>query len=164
MNRRNTNRILRDERGATIIVVALSLVFIMGSAAIAIDLGMLQSARAEAQRAADAAALAGASEYLEPLPTETGAEARARDFAGRNRVMGKSGDAEVLEVDVDHAAQRVTVRIQHTHDTWFARILGINTADVGAIAAARVIQSGTAGCIKPFADPRRRVYGRRHLP
>src|SRR5271156_543161 len=49
-----------DERGQTIILVAISLVSLLAMAALAIDVVTLYSARSEIQRAADAAALAGA--------------------------------------------------------------------------------------------------------
>lgn len=49
-----------SERGFTMALVAVSLVAIIGMAALSIDIGTLYQAKAEAQRAADAAALAGA--------------------------------------------------------------------------------------------------------
>src|ERR1700686_5251977 len=48
------------QRGVTIALVALSMVVIIGMAALAIDVGTLYQAKAEAQRAADAAALTAA--------------------------------------------------------------------------------------------------------
>jgi Flp pilus assembly protein TadG len=48
------------ERGVTIAIVAVSLVAIIAMAALSIDIGTLYEAKAEAQRAADAAALAAA--------------------------------------------------------------------------------------------------------
>ncbi|MGH8359802.1 MAG: pilus assembly protein TadG-related protein, partial [Pseudomonas sp.] len=50
----------RREQGQTILLVAVSLVALLGMAALAIDIVTLYVARAEAQRAADGAALAGA--------------------------------------------------------------------------------------------------------
>lgn len=51
----------KGERGQTIALVAASLVALLGMAALSIDVVTLYVARGEAQRAADAAALAGAS-------------------------------------------------------------------------------------------------------
>src|SRR5258708_10510827 len=48
------------ERGVTIALVALAMVGIIAMAALSIDVGTLYQASAEAQRSADAAALAGA--------------------------------------------------------------------------------------------------------
>ncbi|HYA24328.1 MAG TPA: pilus assembly protein TadG-related protein, partial [Terriglobales bacterium] len=50
----------RHERGQTIILVAISIVSLLAMAALAIDVVTLYSASSETQRAADAAALAGA--------------------------------------------------------------------------------------------------------
>lgn len=151
MSRQNPSRLVANENGATIVVVAICLVFIISMAALAIDLGMLLTARAETQRAADAAALAGAAEYLDPSPTKEGAESRARAFAGKNFIRGNPGDADVVEVTVDEPNRKVTVRLQQPHDLWFARIFGINESRVGALAAAHVRLSGSAPCIRPFA-------------
>src|ERR1700730_7271139 len=50
----------KNERGVTIVLVAFSLLALLGLAALAIDIATLYAAHGEAQRAADAAALAGA--------------------------------------------------------------------------------------------------------
>ncbi len=50
----------KNERGITIVLVAFSLLSLLGMAALAIDVSTLYVAHSEAQRAADAAALAGA--------------------------------------------------------------------------------------------------------
>ena len=52
------------ERGITILLVAVAMIAVLAMAALAIDVVTLYVARAEAQRAADAAALAGASTRL----------------------------------------------------------------------------------------------------
>src|SRR5580700_9902258 len=57
---RDLSRRRHHERGQTIILVAISLVSLLALAALAIDIATLYSARSEIQRAADAAALAGA--------------------------------------------------------------------------------------------------------
>jgi hypothetical protein len=49
------------ERGSVAIVVALALTVLLGFAALVVDVGLSWAVRAEAQTAADAAALAGAS-------------------------------------------------------------------------------------------------------
>ena len=53
------------ERGQTIILVAVALVSLLGMAALAIDVVTLYVARSEMQRAADAAALAGAKAFVD---------------------------------------------------------------------------------------------------
>ena len=54
----------RKQRGQTLVLVALCLVVLISMAALAIDLTTLYVARGEMQRAADAAALAGAQAFV----------------------------------------------------------------------------------------------------
>jgi hypothetical protein len=60
MQRDILSRRRHHERGQTIVLVAISLVSLLAMAVLAIDIATLYSARSEIQRAADAAALAGA--------------------------------------------------------------------------------------------------------
>ena len=48
----------RAEKGMTLVIMAFAIVALLAMAGLAIDLGFLYVARSEAQRAADAAALA----------------------------------------------------------------------------------------------------------
>src|ERR1043165_431631 len=54
----------KGERGVTILIVAMSLLGLVTMAALAIDVASLYETRSEAQRAADAAALAGAKMFV----------------------------------------------------------------------------------------------------
>jgi len=56
-------RFLKEERGATAVFVAISLLMIMGFAALAIDSGLGFNERRQDQAAADAAVMAGALEF-----------------------------------------------------------------------------------------------------
>ena len=58
--RRQTSRDRRGERGVTMLLVAVAMVSIVAMAALAIDIITIYVAKVEAQRAADAAAMAGA--------------------------------------------------------------------------------------------------------
>jgi Flp pilus assembly protein TadG len=68
----------RREHGQTIILVAVAMVGLLGMVALAIDVVTLYVARSEMQRAADAAALAGAKAFIDsgvttdPSPTRQG--------------------------------------------------------------------------------------------
>jgi uncharacterized membrane protein len=59
--KRGFERLRTDERGMTFVFVSLSLLAFLAATMLAIDVGMLMNARTEAQRAADAGALAGAT-------------------------------------------------------------------------------------------------------
>ena len=60
MEHKHLPRKSHREKGQTILLVAISLISLLAMAALAIDIVTLYSARSEIQRAADAAALAGA--------------------------------------------------------------------------------------------------------
>jgi Flp pilus assembly protein TadG len=145
--------------GAVIVVVAITLVLIVGMAAFAIDTGMLLSARADAQRAADAAALAAASAYFDaPLAERAAlADARGTDFATRNAMLKSQIAAdEVAIVLVTNTASTLRARATVTRpevSTFFAGIWGIKTLPVGAAAEAEVGGAISADCLKPFALP-----------
>lgn len=64
-------------------MVAILLVVLLGCAAFAIDIGHLYVARAELQRAADSAALAGASGLGRPFDTPVGEYIFANDIYSR---------------------------------------------------------------------------------
>ena len=59
-----------------------------------------------------------------------------------------------MNVNVDTANRRVTVDVQSTQNTYFARALGVQTANVGveAVAEASPNSTGTA-CAKPWFIP-----------
>jgi hypothetical protein len=148
---------LRNRPGATIPVVAVSLVLIIGCAAIAIDIGMLLNTRSESQRGADAAALAGAAAIIDHKPPNDSVimVQEAIRWAGLNNMLSTSiTPDEVISVELLRSDAKVRVIVQRPEvSTWFAGIWGIRSAVVGARSAARVYGSGTVGCLKPFAFP-----------
>ncbi|MFQ6030696.1 MAG: pilus assembly protein TadG-related protein, partial [Dehalococcoidia bacterium] len=98
------------ERGMTLFLVAASLVVLLAISALAIDLGMLYVTRSEAQRAADAAALAGAQTFVTSTFTSDGvpesiasglATQQAIDVGGQNFVGGVSADIHPGDVTFD---------------------------------------------------------------
>ena len=153
MTRRLRSCIRTDREGQTLALVAVMLVALLAMMALAIDLGMAYTARAEAQRVADAAALAGASVFLEQNPDSAAAAARAREWAAknvvRNRLVDPVGDVDVHVIMDD---SRVRVWISRSGlPAWFSRILGHTELSVRAMAAAAVRHSGNAQCLKPWA-------------
>lgn len=141
---------LLNRRGATLAVVAVSLVALLAIMSLAIDMGMMYSARNEAQRVADAAALAGASAFCDRLPAE--AEARALEYATANNVLSRMVEAGEADIAVDFFERQVRVIIHRQQiPTWFARILGIDEVAVNAVATAECAPAGAAECVRPWA-------------
>ncbi len=162
---RKVTRAARDERGSTIVFVTLSMTALLSMVALAVDVGMLYDVRTEAQRTADAAALAGAGTFLMKGNLDAGDEAEARaeaiDIGGQNLVYGDFAQILPGDVEVDLALGRVTVTVRRLDDrgnaipTWFANVFGVGQADVAARATAQVDPAGSATCLKPFAIPDR---------
>jgi Flp pilus assembly protein TadG len=76
---RRLRQFFEDQRGASSIMVAVSLVVIIGMGAMAVDLGYVMSTRSEVQKAADASALAAAS-HLVQLYNEQGTNLTAAEM------------------------------------------------------------------------------------
>lgn len=148
---------IRNERGATLILVGASLILLFGVTALAIDVGMIMDARAEARRAAEAGALAGASIFQSPPATGIVAAAtgRAKEYAGYNTLRQTPVDsASEVFVTVLTDSNRVRVRVQRDSvPTFFARVLGFNAVRIQGTAAAEVFISNTGPCVKPLALP-----------
>ena len=105
---------LKNRPGVALAVVAVSLVGLLAIMALAIDMGMMYSSRSEAQRVADAAALAGASAFLDPQYATPSAalmpaRAQAYDYALQNYVLGELVDSSETNVTIDTNLRRVTV-------------------------------------------------------
>src|SRR5581483_6642390 len=171
----------RSERGQTILLVAVSMVVILGLAALVIDVVTLYVASGEIQRAADAAAIAGAKVFVDTGvttdPTNPALQALAQSTAttvitatvAQNSV---SGGAPVLSGApiFDFSAQgnpQVTVNLKRDNlPTFFAKIWGYQLAQVSAKAIAEAYnpayaQAGGATstvpiqpkCVKPWLIP-----------
>ncbi len=148
---------LRNERGATLALIAVTSTGLIAMLALAIDLSMLFDTRAEAQRAADAAALAGASAYLiAGTPPVNAAHDQAMDYAGRNQLRKSPIDTSSEVAVFDSAAKRkVTVYVSRDSvPTFFAAIFGIRFMPIGAMASAVASNGGnSSNCVKPWAIP-----------
>lgn len=150
-------RYARNRRGASLALVALGMPVLLGLIALGVDMGMMFSARAEAQRAADSGALAAAGEFLRRDPSDAtvvaDAVGLAHSFAESNTIRGQLIDSTEVQVDVKPADRRIRVIVRRTIPTWFAKILGVGVVDVAGVAVAEATQSGGTDCIIPFAIP-----------
>ena len=150
------------ENGYTLVIIAAVLVVFLGFTALSVDVGVLSSARASAQRAADASALAGAFVFItRPDLTEATTpkqsdviKAQAIGTAATNKMLGAPVTITVSDVTVDTANRRVTVNVNQNQPTLFARILGENSANIHATAVAEAARTATGDtCIKPWFIP-----------
>lgn len=145
------------ERGATLIVVALSLTAVLGVASLAIDGGRLFSARRQSQNAADSAALAGAEAlfaYQYAAATGATGDPAAVSTAVTAKLVQNGVTADSCEL-VDEtetalepcsgasqlqlaAASGVTVGGALTQKTALAGVMGIDSIKASASATAEV--------------------------
>lgn len=142
------------ESGYVLVVLAAMLVILLGFAALAVDLGIMYGARTSAQRAADAAALAGAYTFIEsPFSTqpESLAIARAQYIATKNTILGAPIPNSEVAVTVNYPNRLVTVNLTHVIPTFFGRVLGWTSARVSVIAHAE--GSKPDKCPRPWFIP-----------
>ncbi len=170
----------KNERGITIVLVAISLLSLLGMAALAIDVSTLYMAHGEAQRAADAAALAGArmfalSGYTSASSTLTAsdicqtsavpgaaaaANRQAEAVAAQNLVAGQPAAVQSITCTLTAANPQIAVTVRRTAlPTFFGRIWGGATNSVTATAVAEAYNpSGSAAPVqmtgvKPWLIP-----------
>ncbi|NLM46305.1 MAG: hypothetical protein GX200_05860 [Firmicutes bacterium] len=124
-------RLVREEKGSSLVIVMLAMVALLGSAAMVTDYGLLAAKRRALATAADAAALAGAQELV--LNPGAGSQAleKAVEYAVLNGV-----EPEVVEAGLSHGGRAVTVTVRDNVQYSFARVLGFFTGDVSATATA----------------------------
>jgi len=162
----------RPEKGMTLPLVAVFIVVLFAFAALAIDLGILYTARTSAQHAADAGALAGAAVFSNsPSPAVAAVADAAISTAIQNKVLGRSLTAADFgaslsaspcpathagsAVCVDSPNRRVTVYISRAGSSavgmFFARAIGWNAVAVNTRATAEGSKvAGGTHCLKPF--------------
>jgi len=162
-----TRRLQRDESGMTYVFMGLGMMAFISASMLAIDVGMLMTARNQAQNSADAGALAGATALVydnwdDRSPTGP-AVTNALAAAGANQVMRSvvsvtPGDVEFLN-DAAGEPNRVKVSVRRTAGrgnpvaTLIARYFGMATADIGATATAEAADANAMTCVKPFTIP-----------
>jgi hypothetical protein len=123
----------KSESGQAFVLMALSLVVIMGMAALVVDVGNWYHTKRRLQATADAAALAGA----QLLPKDSaGAQAMALSYANKNG--GDVAGADIAVTSTAVADDTIGVRARKTDAGIFGSVLGIASADISARAKARV--------------------------
>ncbi|MEV7606264.1 Tad domain-containing protein [Paenarthrobacter sp. NPDC089322] len=125
------------ERGAVAVLVALILVVLLGFAAIAVDVGMLYSERAQVQNGSDAAALAVAQKCAANTsdPNCSTTSQLAKDMVDKNALDGL-GNLNSVNLNLTNRTATVSAGAQqagrspNSVSLFFGRVLGLNTADV----------------------------------
>jgi hypothetical protein len=180
MNHKNLkNSGPRQERGITIFVVAAVIVAVLGMAALAIDLIALYVAHGQAQRAADAAALAGAKMFVTSGFTSnpgvwttstlcqtsgpgaaSAANQQAEAVAKANSIAGRLVTVQSITCPLNTLTNpTITVKVQQTGlPSYFAKVWGQTMNSVSATSTAEAYNPSTGGVpiqasIKPLLIP-----------
>jgi len=114
-------------RGASLWLFVLSLPIIFGTCGLVIDLGQIHARRAQAQRAADAAALAGAE--ISGTDNSAFVITTSLDYAKKNGFSAERGDEVIVTPNFDSNADEnsadintVRVQIKHREPVYFAPV------------------------------------------
>ncbi len=118
---------IKNEDGASAVIVALMLVVLLSAAALAVDLGSAYSKSAKVQNTCDAAALAAAKK----LPNQSDTISTAKEFIKNNGL-----DPKNAKITINESGSRVEVNIKEKVNTGFARVIGINYLKVNKHAIA----------------------------
>lgn len=132
------------ERGAVSVIVALMLVVLLGFGAMAVDVAMMYSERTQLRNGADAVAFGVAQKCAKDINDGdcSNDSPLARSLANSNANDGLS-NIKSLVVDTGHRTVTASVGSQEAGHTanqvslFFARALGLNTAEVNAPATAQ---------------------------
>jgi hypothetical protein len=160
----------RSEQGAVLVHVVIGLLALLGFLAFAADYGMLWVSRSQAQAAADAGALAGATTLGFDGAVDPPFRARnvAWHVAHWNKVWDANPGVEVaspygaIAPCADEPQECIRVDTYRTGvganggtalPTWFANLFGKSGQPVRAMAVAYVGAANTSDCLKPFAIP-----------
>ena len=161
-----------DESGIVVVIVAVFMVVALGFTALVVDLGNGRQQRRQAQATADAAALAGAQEFVGRPPNRPLGQAsltrsnvtqsqtsvwieirdgsavpilaRLQAIPAFNQRLSRTRVFQRTRWTVRRTPIRVRVRVPtRTINTAFAGVLGVNTLRINASAEAK-IESRTA--------------------
>ncbi|WEO78006.1 pilus assembly protein TadG-related protein [Cryobacterium sp. SO2] len=147
--RRLAAALRNEEHGAVAVIVAVSMVVLLGFTALAIDTGALYAERAQLQNGADAAALAVAQDCAKGACGNI--QATAQSFANASANDG----AAAVSVTAPSTAAPTTVRVQtSTKDgATGAGTLALSFAPVLGIDSKAVAASATASWGSPASGP-----------
>lgn len=170
---------LQNRRGATMILVGVALLALVGVMALAVDMGRMYLFRAEVNVSSDAAALAGAERLLhqsvagaadtavvygranlvdQTVPDIGVADVLpgAWDFASRTFTPAANGDWTAITNNGVQASARYTATYR------FGRIFGLTTRLRSARSVAALGGVSGTSCVRPLAVPYQRLLDARY--
>ena len=163
------SRIRDDQSGMSYVFIGMGMMAFLSASMLAIDVGMLMTSRSQAQNAADAGALAGATALVfndfdnrtptGPAVTHAIAAAKGNDVMGADVAVDPND--VTFPLDPNGEANRVEVSVFRTSargnpvSTLVAQFFGasMKTANIAATAIAEASPANAMTCVKPFTIP-----------
>lgn len=137
-NTKSSNKLQESQKGAATVMVAVLMVALLGMAALAVDVGAMYSERAQLQNGADFSALAVADDCANGDCGDF--MATGNELANGNANDSSSGIAAITFPDANTVRVETNAREAGSGDDHFslsfARVLGIDTAEITAVAEA----------------------------
>ena len=160
-----SQRLWRDDRGATLVLMALTTTVLLAITGFAVDVGWWYTIQRQNQSAADAGALSAAYELL-PNPTWTAAQLTpfASQAAAQNGYAGTTPAVTYPCGSPPCLAQNsggIQVVLQQPQSTWFAALTGLNSVTIANRAVAKVVplDSPCSYVLNPTADKTLSITG-----
>ncbi|MCM3709079.1 pilus assembly protein TadG-related protein [Sporosarcina luteola] len=122
---------VKEERGIAKILVAFSIVALLGFAAFVVDAGAIYFEKSRLQKALDAAVLGGAQRLL---VSQDEAKVTAKHIASKNGFT-------IADTELETEAKAIEIEKTVNKKMTFARILGIEDTDIYAVARAELVHS-----------------------
>jgi len=133
------------ENGQVAVIVAITIIALVGMLAYVIDVGSMYETRRNAQTAADSAALAGAQELPE---NPAKAKAKAIEYAQEH------GNVTLVESDIHFSEDYDTIFVDNAQDSstplFFSGIFGLTQKTISAKAIAKVFSPRSLSNLVPW--------------
>jgi Flp pilus assembly protein TadG len=171
----------RDRRGATLIIIAVTCVVMLGFVGVGVDFARAYAFRTRVKTVADAAAMAGGIDLAKNQRSTTHATALAyapRNFVEGQRTAAVSGsdvkaavwDFNARRVDryvasfTDPAVNAVEVTARYNVATSFGRVFNVQQIPIVERTVAAVGGVGTQDCLRPWAVSYKTLLDHRFPP
>lgn len=136
-------KLLKNQKGISLVIVTLAMVSILGCAAIVTDVGLTAIQKQKLSNAIDAAALAAVQDI-------TVSESNARETAVQYIEQNGFGEGDV-EINISSPSKSVEIKGRNTVNFNFAKLLGYDSAQVYASAKAAVFPITGSSGVRPLA-------------
>jgi hypothetical protein len=139
-------RFFKDEKGASAIIIAFAMTFILAVSALVMDIGAAYVDASSAQNAADAIALS-IGKYLPVEENDVSKKAiiinTAKEYALKNKVDGFDSDNLTFGDLSDGKYKSVSVTVTRVSITRLAGIIGVDNIEINKSASVSAVPAGT---------------------